>query len=72
MNETLTPAEALKLNRERAGLTQFEAQVKLGVLKANFLSQVENGKRIPDARLARKIEALFHVPAESWRAQSAA
>lgn len=72
MEANLTPAEALKVFRERAGLTQFEAQIKLGVHAANVLCHIENGKRIPDAKLARKIETLFGIPADLWAEKVAA
>lgn len=66
MDAKLTAPEALRLCRERAGLTQGEAQLKLGIAQPNLLSLIENGKRIPNVKLARKIEALFNVPADSW------
>lgn len=66
MDAKLTPQEALRLCRERAGLTQGEAQFRLGIVQPNLLSLIENGKRTPNAKLARKIEALFSIPAQSW------
>lgn len=67
MDAKLTPQEALKLCRERAGLTQGEAQLRMGVAQANLLSLIENSKRVPNAKLARKIEALFGIPVDSWK-----
>lgn len=70
MLETLTAAEALRLRRERAGLSQYQAQVKLRVSRANLLSLIETGKEVPDADLARRIERLFKIPASLWTASS--
>lgn len=67
MDAKLTPQEALRLCRERAGLTQGEAQLRMGVAQANLLSLIENSKRVPNAKLARKIEALFGIPVDSWK-----
>jgi transcriptional regulator with XRE-family HTH domain len=66
MDAKLTPAEAVRLMRERAGLTQYEAQMKLGIRQANLLCRIELGKFIPDAKLAGRIERLFNIPASSW------
>lgn len=72
MQETLTAAEALRLYRERAGLSQFEAARKLGITRANQLSLIETGKEVPDAKLAKRIERVFRVPSSLWPQRSAA
>lgn len=70
MQETLTAAEALRLRRERSGLSQYEAQRKLRISQGNLLSLIETGKRIPNADLAKRIERLFKIPASLWPAAS--
>ena len=72
MDAKLTPAEALRLMRERSGLTQYDAQKKLGIRQGNLLCLIETGKRIPDAKLAGRIERLFNVPACSWNTNAEA
>jgi transcriptional regulator with XRE-family HTH domain len=72
MQETLTAAEALRLRRERSGLSQYEAQRKLRISQGNLLSLIETGKRVPDAGLAERIEQLFDIPASLWTADAEA
>ena len=72
MQETLTAQEALRLRRERARMSQFDAQKKLGVKRANLLSLIETGREIPDPALAKRIERLFKIPASSWNANAEA
>lgn len=72
MQETLTAAEALRLRRERARMSQYEAQSKLRIAQGNMLSLIETGKRIPTPELAKRIERLFKIPASSWAANAEA
>ena len=65
MDAKLTPAEALRLMRERQRMTQYDAQKRLGIRQTNLLCLIETGKRIPDAKLAGRIERLFNIPPSS-------
>jgi len=68
MEATLTAYEALRLFRERAGLTQFATAKKLGITQPNLLSLIETGKYNPNAKLVAKIEEHFAIPASEWKA----
>lgn len=53
-------------------MTQYDAQKRLGIRQTNLLCLIETGKRIPDAKLAGRIERLFHIPASSWNTNAEA
>jgi transcriptional regulator with XRE-family HTH domain len=52
----------LKLGRERAGMTQLQAAVRLG-LSQPYLSQLERGRRPVTPKVARAAARLFQLPA---------
>jgi transcriptional regulator with XRE-family HTH domain len=58
----------LRLERERKGWTQEEAAAHLGVSQT-YLSLVENHRRPVSARLAKKLQRQFAVPATALRVQ---
>lgn len=66
MEAILTPPEALRLCRERAGLSQLDLIHKWRLRRPNQISRIENGHEIPNAKLAAKIEAEFAIPASEW------
>mgnify|MGYP000010485970 CR=1 FL=1 len=68
MEAILTPPEALRLCRERAGLSQLDLIHKWRLRRPNQISRIENGHEIPNAKLAAKIAATFPgIPADSWK-----
>ena len=53
-------------------MTQYDAQQRLGIRQTNLLCLIETGKRIPDPKLAGRIERLFNIPASSWNVNEVA
>ena len=52
----------LVLARERRGLLQHEVALELfGVEQKNRISEMENGKTLPDAELLQVMCSLYHV-----------
>jgi len=52
----------LALARERAGLRQDDVAIELfGVAQKNRISEMENGKTLPDAELLQVMCSLYHV-----------
>jgi transcriptional regulator with XRE-family HTH domain len=53
-----------RTGRDRAGLTQVKAERSLNVTQP-YLSQLENGLRVPGAELERKAAKLYQLPPTS-------
>lgn len=67
MEAILTPPEALKLLRSRAGLSQLDLIRKWRLRRVNQLSRIESGHELPTRKLAGQIAATFpQIPADSW------
>lgn len=59
----LTPQISLKAARVNAGFSQQDAAKLLGISKAT-LQNYEAGNTVPDILLSRKIEEVYHFPAD--------
>lgn len=57
------PRISLKAARVNAGFSQQEAAKMLGVSKAT-LQNYETGCTVPDILMSRKIEEVYHFPAD--------
>ena len=58
MKARLTPAKALKIRRENAGLTQVQLAEKCGIAAAN-IALIETEKRSIGAQTAKKLAAAL-------------
>jgi len=70
LNE-LTPHEALRVYRERAGLSQFDAAVRCETNRPLWI-EFEKGRAIPAAHLQQNIERVVGMPVALWRQERAA
>ncbi len=57
------PRISLKAARVNAGFSQQEAAKMLGISKAT-LQNYETGSTVPDILMSRKIEEVYHFPAD--------
>src|SRR4051812_48719968 len=62
-------ARHLKSGRRNAGLSQADAARRLRVSQP-YLSQLENGTRVPTAGLARRAKKLYDLPATALPIES--
>lgn len=59
----MVPRISLKAARVNAGFSQQEAAKMLGISKAT-LQNYEAGSTVPDILMSRKIEEVYHFPAD--------
>ncbi len=58
-----TPGDAMRIYRENSGMTQAELGKKLGNIPRQLISNMECGKRAISLATAKKLAAIFDVPA---------
>jgi len=63
-----TPGDAMRIYRENAGMTQAQLGGKLGDIPRQIVSNMERGKRSISLATARKLSAIFKVPASRFLA----
>ena len=61
-----TPGDAMRIYRENAGMTQAQLGEKLGDIPRQIVSNMERGKRPISVATARKLSAIFEVPASRF------
>lgn len=63
-----TPGDAMRIYRENACMTQAQLGEKLGDIPRQIVSNMERGKRSISLATARKLSAIFKVPASRFLA----
>ncbi|MBW1782168.1 MAG: helix-turn-helix domain-containing protein [Deltaproteobacteria bacterium] len=61
-----TPGDAMRIYRENAGMTQAQLGKKLGDIPRQIVSNMERGKRSISLATAKKLSAIFKVPASRF------
>jgi DNA-binding XRE family transcriptional regulator len=61
-----TPGDAMHIYRENAGMTQAQLGEKLGDIPRQIVSNMERGKRSISLATAKKLSAIFKVPASRF------
>ena len=61
-----TPGDAVRIYRENAGMTQSQLGEKLGNVARQIVSNMERGKRSISLATARRLAAIFDVPASRF------
>ncbi len=61
-----TPGDALRIYRENHDLTQTQLGVKLGHIPRQIISNMEHGKRTISLTTAKKLSAIFNIPASRF------
>ncbi|MEA1922673.1 MAG: helix-turn-helix transcriptional regulator [Pseudomonadota bacterium] len=61
-----TPGDALRIYRENHNLTQKQLGEKLGHVQRQIISNMERGKRTISLATAKKLAAIFNVPANRF------
>ena len=60
---TMTPGDSLRVHRETRQLTQTELGKRLGGIPRQQISNMENGRRPISVPMAKRLAAVFDVPA---------
>ena len=63
---TMTPGDTLRVYRETRQLTQAELGKRLGGIPRQQISNMENGSRPISVSMAKRLAAIFDVPAERF------
>jgi len=63
---TMTPGDTLRVYRETRQLTQAELGKRLGGIPRQQISNMENGSRPISVSMAKRLAAIFNVPAERF------
>lgn len=63
---TMTPGDTLRVYRETRQLTQAELGKRLGGIPRQQVSNMENGSRPISVSMAKRLAAIFDVPAERF------
>jgi len=61
-----TPGDAMRIYRENFGLTQTQLGEELGDVPRQIVSNMERGKRSISLGTAKKLAAIFSVPASRF------
>jgi DNA-binding XRE family transcriptional regulator len=61
-----TPGEAMRIYRDNQQLTQTQLGEKLGNVPRQIISNMERGKRSISLATAKKLSAIFNVPASRF------
>jgi transcriptional regulator with XRE-family HTH domain len=61
----MTARERLKHFREKKGMTQMALAQALGT-HPTMLSDFEHGRRVPNLKMAAKIEKVTKIPVAAW------
>ena len=61
-----TPGDALRIYRENHDLTQTQLGEKLGHIPRQIISNMEHGKRTISLTTAKKLSAIFNIPASRF------
>ena len=61
-----TPGDAMRIYRENFGMTQARLGEKLGNVPRQIVSNMERGKRSISLTTAKKLAAIFNVPASRF------
>lgn len=63
---TMTPGDTLRVYRETRQLTQAELGKRLGGIPSQQISNMENGSRPISVSMAKRLAAIFAIPAEQF------
>ena len=61
-----TPGDAMRIYRENFGMTQAQLGEKLGNVPRQIVSNMERGRRSISLANAKKLAAIFNVPASRF------
>lgn len=61
-----TPGDVMRIYRENSGMTQAEFGKRLGGVPRQIVSNMERGKRSISLATAKKLSAIFKVPASRF------
>ncbi len=61
-----TPGDAMRIYLENFGMTQAQLGEKLGNVPRQLVSNMERGKRSISLTTAKKLAAIFNVPASRF------
>ncbi len=61
-----TPGDAMRIYRENFGMTQAQLGEKLGNIPRQIVSNMERGRRSISLANAKKLAAIFNVPASRF------
>jgi len=65
-NLSVSPGEVMRVYRENHNLTQAQLGEKLGNVPRQIVSNMERGKRAISLATAKKLAAIFNVPASRF------
>lgn len=63
---SMKAGDYIKIYRQNAGLTQKNLGDKLGEVSRQYVSDLENGRRIVSKTIAKKLSVLFKVPIDRF------